>query len=409
LRKKPRAPKRAQSRLAFIEGLRGVCALYVVLGHLCSMSDPSKLAGRKSTAPVWFQNWIYPFSFGHLAVASFIVISGFCLQLSLFSQSGGKGDGRINSIPIFFWRRAKRILPPYYGCLAISTWVAINITTHIPGMPFEMYLPANSATIWAHVLLVHNWSLEWMYKINGVLWSIAIEAQLYVLFPFIVASIGKFGRLLTLAMAGMAAWCTLQDDPGALKLYTWYLPLFVTGMVSAHLAYKPNFLVRSTLLPRLAGVGSFAATCYAVKNNWSLPATDLCVGTWVACVCHVGTVGKPSPVVRLFSLWPLVALGTFSYSLYLMHHPIQQLLFWYRPRWVVDEVTTMKYLLERLPVILLGSWVFSLVFERPFMNRSKKKKPAPRGSKTVVAPLVTASEMAFAEEPSHAGAAVSSP
>jgi peptidoglycan/LPS O-acetylase OafA/YrhL len=349
------------------------------------MSDPSKLAGRHSQAPLWFQNWIAPFAYGHLAVASFIVISGYCLQLSLFSN----GNGRIKSIPVFFWRRAKRILPPYYGCLAISTWVALNITSKIHGMPFEMYLPANSETIWAHVLLIHNWSLAWMYKINGVLWSIAIEAQLYLLFPLFVASFAKFGRFLTLAMAVLAAWITLQDDPGALKLYTWFLPLFVTGMAAANLAFVPNILVRSTFLPRLVGLGCFVTLLYGIAHDWSLPATDACVGGWIAALCLSGTIGKPSPLVRLFALKPLVALGAFSYSLYLIHHPIQQLLYWYRPVWVVDEVTTMKYLLQSLPVILLGAWLFSLVFERPFIGHRNKKKAA-KNPRTVTVPLVTA-------------------
>jgi peptidoglycan/LPS O-acetylase OafA/YrhL len=355
------------------------------------MSDPSHLAGKASKAPLWFQNWIAPFAYGHVAVASFIVISGYCLQLSLFAgKPGTPGNGRIKSLPVFFWRRCRRILPPYYGCLAISTWVALNITSHIPGMPFAMYLPANSQTIWAHILLVHNWSLDWMYKINGVLWSIAIEFQLYIVFPLIIWSLAKFGRFITMGIAAAAAWVVLQDDPGALKLYPWYLPLFVMGIIAAHLVFRPNFLVQSTFIPRLVGLGCFVAGIYGIRHGWNLPATDVCIGAWVACLCHVGTIGKRSPVVRLFSLKPLVILGTFSYSLYLIHHPMQQMLYWYRPAWVVDEVTTMKYFLESLPVILIGAWLFSLVFERPFMS-SRRKRVRNKSGRAVSIPLVTAS------------------
>jgi peptidoglycan/LPS O-acetylase OafA/YrhL len=363
------------------------------------MSDPSKLSGVRTHAPIWFQNLIAPFAFGHLAVASFIVISGYCLQLSLFSS----GNGRIKSIPNFLWRRAKRILPPYYGCLFISTWVAINVTSRIKGMPFEMYLPVNTPTILAHVFLIHNWSVGWMYKLNGVLWSIAIEAQLYLIFPLIVITLFKFGRWWTMLAATLAAVVVLQYDPGALKLYPWYLPLFVLGMTSAHLAFVPNFLVRSTVLPRLAGFTCFIAVINGISNGWNLPVTDACIGGWVACLCHSGTVGKPSFVVRLFSLRPLVALGAFSYSLYLIHHPIQQLLFWYRPGWANDEVGKLTYFMESLPVILLGAWLFSLVFERPFMSR-RRKNSVNKGPRIVALPLVSAIPSHSAGEEADASA-----
>src|SRR5207253_7690819 len=85
-------------RLAFIEGLRGIAALYVVFTHFGSMIDPSHLSGTKSTAPEWLQTLIHPFWYGHLAVAAFIVLSGYCLQTSLF---GGR-DGRIHKYGKFY-------------------------------------------------------------------------------------------------------------------------------------------------------------------------------------------------------------------------------------------------------------------------------------------------------------------
>ncbi|WP_410959855.1 acyltransferase family protein, partial [Salmonella sp. SAL4356] len=53
---------------------------------------------------------------GHLAVSIFIVISGFCLALPVVAAGDRMRDGSLN----FFKRRARRILPPYYGALAFS-------------------------------------------------------------------------------------------------------------------------------------------------------------------------------------------------------------------------------------------------------------------------------------------------
>src|SRR6185503_12558932 len=87
-----------KQKLAYIDGMRGAAALYVVLGHLCAMVDPNLRIGKPSQTPEWLQGLMSPFSYGHLAVAAFIVISGFCLQMSLFDR----GDGRLKSPVAFF-------------------------------------------------------------------------------------------------------------------------------------------------------------------------------------------------------------------------------------------------------------------------------------------------------------------
>ncbi|MBI3721630.1 MAG: acyltransferase [Fimbriimonas ginsengisoli] len=122
-----------RERFTFIEGMRGLAALYVVLGHLCSMSDPEALHRRPTDSPAWLQAVMAPFWHGHLAVAVFIVISGFCLQAALFPGR----DGRLRDVRKFLKRRAWRILPPYYACLALSLVVAVTITSTQQGMPFD--------------------------------------------------------------------------------------------------------------------------------------------------------------------------------------------------------------------------------------------------------------------------------
>lgn len=370
----PESP--AAGRLPFLEGMRGLLALYVVFSHLCSMADPSSLAGRASTAPNWLRSAMAPFGFGHLAVAGFIVLSGFCLEISLF----GSGDGRLGNARRFFVRRARRILPPYYAALALSILVCFLVTERLPGMPFEMYLPVTTENVLAHVFLVHNFSVDWMYKLNGVLWSIAIEAQLYLVFPLLVLLIGRFGRVATaLASTGLACVVLATVDQ-ANKLYPWYLPLFAAGMVAAHFAYRPS--LRRGVRPGLAWLAVFAgvgATIWACDAGASLPVRDAPFGIAIAALSYALTVGQSSPVARGLSWGPVVGLGTFSYSLYLMHHPIQQVLYYFRPAFVQGEAATLGYLLAVLPVIVFGTWLFHLAFERPFLvRRVRTVDPADR-------------------------------
>jgi len=356
------------SRLPFLEGLRGLAALYVVLSHFCSMADGRRASGWVSHAPTWLQGVMGAFWYGNLAVAAFIVLSGFCLQLSLFSRGS---HGRISNLKVFYRRRARRILPAYYAALALSILVCLTVTMHQTVPPFTRYVPVTTENVLAHVLLVHNFSVDWMYKLNGVLWSIAIEAQLYLVFPLLVLSVVRFGRMRALAGSVALAAATLLLVPVAPKLYPWFLPLFMLGMVSAHLAYRPNLRIGTR--PNAARVfGSLALLGTVVACYFGRPVheQDALIGIAVAALCYVLTTTEEGSICSVLSWRPLVALGTFSYSLYLMHHPIQQVVFVNRPAFVSGELASLLYLvIVGLPIILLGTWLFHMAFERPFMPR----------------------------------------
>ncbi|MGV3617834.1 MAG: acyltransferase family protein [Fimbriimonas sp.] len=372
MRRRPAPASLPVTRLAFLEGLRGLAALYVVVSHFCSMADGRRAAGWVSNAPEWLYRVMGTFWYGNLAVAAFIVLSGFCLQLSLFSRT----DGKIANLKVFYKRRAWRILPPYYAALAFSIAVALLVTQHQKVPPFDRYVPVTVENVMAHIFLVHNFVPAWMYKINGVLWSIAIEAQLYVVFPLLVLAIAKLGRVSVLAICSAIAWVVVTYIPVAPKLYPWYLPLFVLGMVSAHLAYRPN-LTAGTLpwLARLLGCAALGGTIGAAAQDAPLHVQDPFVGVAVACLCYVLTTTTQGPVIRAASWGPLVKLGSFSYSLYLVHHPIQQMVFVNRPEFVQGELGSLLYLLGiGLPIILAGSYLFYLAFEKPFLPRRSVSK-----------------------------------
>lgn len=406
-----RASTNMHERLAFIEGLRGIAALYVVLTHFGSMIDPSHLEGKKSLAPEWLQSIIHPFWYGHLAVAAFIVLSGYCLQTSLF---GGR-DGRIHKYGKFYGRRAKRILPPYFATLIFSIVVSIYVTSKQTGMPFTQYVPVTQENVLAHVFLIQNFNVDWMYKLNGVLWSISIEWQLYLLFPILVALMFKAGRFLYLVATTAVAIALLTYVPDTLHLYVWYLPLFALGMTASHLAYRPN--VRVGILPRLSAyvmILAIAGSAYACrleatsKPGQMIPISDACIGIAVASLVYLGTVAPWTPFTKLFAWKPIAGLGFFSYSLYLMHHPIEQVLYVYRPAWVQGpELGALYLMVICLPVILATCYLFSLLFELPFMATRKSRVPTQRELGTAVAlPLVSGMAVVQTERGKRAEALV---
>ena len=103
------APRR---RLAGLDGVRGLAALFVVVNHVFLRAFPGYPVDK---APFWAAWFIY----GRFAVVVFIVLSGFSLALS-----PARHGWRLDAVSRFASRRARRILPPYWAALVFSLAVA---------------------------------------------------------------------------------------------------------------------------------------------------------------------------------------------------------------------------------------------------------------------------------------------
>src|SRR5438067_7057279 len=103
--------------LDFLDGLRALAAIYVLLHHAWLQIWEWHLPGpftRRLTG------WLY---FGHFGVVVFIVLSGFCLMLPVV-----RGDGTLRGgAKTFFQRRALRILPPYYVAIGLSLVLIVTL------------------------------------------------------------------------------------------------------------------------------------------------------------------------------------------------------------------------------------------------------------------------------------------
>ena len=373
--------------------MRALAALYVVIGHFCSMVDAKFLESGKSIATPLLKALMSPFWFGHLAVAAFIVLSGYSLQYGLFQR----GDGRVYGLGKFFKRRALRILPAYYASLFLSLIVCQYVTIpHGSILPFRNYIPITSDSLRAHIFLVQNWSPDWMYKINGVLWSIGIEAQLYLLFPFLILIMQKGSPLLLLLTVTVPTLLIVNLVPGAGKTYSWFAILFVFGMMAAHFSYRPSLTIGPkaktgiilSLIGALATIGIVMYNLSQGKTAADTPiliSSDIAFGLSTATFLYAATVAPGSWIERFFSMKWLVRIGIFSYSLYLLHHPLLQIFYVSKPAALVGSEMTMVYLLAiALPAILFVSWLFSQVFERPFV---KSRLPMGEAAKVAVASI----------------------
>lgn len=367
---------RVSPRLAYLDGLRGIAAAYVVLFHAVVGFAPADL-------PAWARVVRRAFAFGHEAVAIFIVLSGYSLMLPVARSPGAQLD-----VWGYFRRRARRILPPYYAALVVT----LTLIAGVPalqqdgtGTMWDDSLPAfELAPIATHVLLMHNWLPSLAVRINGPLWSVASEWQIYFFFPFVLLPVWRlYGKLALLSAALVIGYTPLWlVTAHAMSAIPWYLFLFALGMAAAAVSYgegeaearlrrQINFdrLTRLTwLLCLVAGFGA-APLWFRLK-----PVTDAVVGfatasLLVATTQHIQTRNAHRPLLALLESRPIMALGRISYSLYLTHLPIVALCYF-------ALVRLQLPLPAQLPALTLcgfvASWAFAAAFyglvERHFVR-----------------------------------------
>src|SRR6478609_8926959 len=195
-------------RLPYLDGLRALASGYVVLFHALPGFSVPYLVGP-------WRLLKRTFAYGHEAVAIFIVLSGYCLMLPVVRRDPtrlGVALGR------FIGRRGKRILPPYFGALAVSLALLAavpQLRTSTAGTIWDDSLPGlDAAAIVTHLLVVHNWSRAYGYQINGPLWSVASEWQIYFFFPLLLLPLWRrFGPLAALLGAALLGYAPLWLAP----------------------------------------------------------------------------------------------------------------------------------------------------------------------------------------------------
>src|SRR6185437_14540960 len=313
----PAAPAPAGTqpgRVAGLDGIRGLAALYVVTCHIFLRAWP----GYPGTdhAP-W---WAALLSHGRGGVAMFIVLSGFSLGLG-----PARSGWRLPSAATFAHRRAWRILPPYWAALGFS----LLMTWYVVAQPG--WAVPNGKSVVVYGLLVQD---AFAAPIpNRAFWSIAVEAQLYVLLPLLLLLVRRVSALATVGLAtaivvtaGVLGPRSALVNTALVKFTPDLAVLFTVGLLAAGIVTAGE-RARSQPWAGYALAAAVAAIALmAVKGAaWSYLHPfwlDLAWAPAVGCFLAAVATGRPRLVVRFLNRRGLRSLGSCSYSLYLTHAPI---------------------------------------------------------------------------------------
>ncbi|MBO9532411.1 MAG: acyltransferase [Solirubrobacteraceae bacterium] len=369
------APGKPTEHVAVMDGLRGLAIALVVLFHYWLLSFyVIPLPGTKTHNLEFIQ-----FA-GFLGVELFFFISAFCLYYPIAS-------GKQFAVGHFFYRRAIKIIPSYLLVLVVFAFF-------VPSLYPSTWEHGKFADLGLHLLFLHNFSVPTHGSFNGVLWSLAVEVQFYLLFPFI-AWVFKRRPFITFAlMVGGAiayrAWIRGGTEDH-FKFWTDFLPsfidLFAFGMLAAWvmvwIRQRPKTAAKLKLPITVAALLSFVLVLIVFR--WAYDVRfDRPIAYWQSeNRAYIGALFMSLAVASAFALpaWRavlsnrvLVFLSTISYNLYLWHQGVG-LFIRNEGIWPADTDPPTDDPTWRLPYMLFGivmsivvAALITYLFERPLLR-----------------------------------------
>lgn len=336
-------------RFEFIDGLRGLAALSVVLFHLHVAID--------HLIPSAFPSYLSQiFSFGYLGIQIFFVISGFVIAYSL-------RDIHINFAYFFnfFIKRSLRLDPPYWivlGLTLLLAWVA-NLT--FKSSEFYPFTPLQ---------ILYNFfylpDLMQVPLIVPVAWTLCIEFQFYIFFVFLGFLLQRLPLASPLALAiwtGLSIFSLLQNTSLAI------VPIKPVTFIPHWYSF---FLGCCTCWSILGKVNKkFLLLNYGIIALGSLWTTTPHASISLATALLISFAYFQEGLHRYLSQKIFQYLGTISYSLYLIHWPVGMKLVHTGHKLISSNAVFLLFILSLLLTLLFADLFYRLI-ERPSHHLSRQ-------------------------------------
>lgn len=344
-------------RIAALDGLRGVAVLAVLLSHTLPIGPAHPWA------------WFGPLALGPAGVRLFLVLSGFIITKTLLDASGTAREiGRWTLAGRFYMRRALRLTPVYYVTLATAALLGFTA------------MEGGGLWYWLYASNIYTAVTGIQHRSFGHFWSLALEEQFYLLWPWVVLWIRR----------DLLLRCTLGTIAAAIVFRWW---LFEAGNPIAGYMLMPARMdalgvgaacAIARVSPRggralcISGWLWWGLVCWLEASGvgrfqpWYLTSAELASITRDAGLVVLAAHGLRSLLGDFLTLTPLVALGRVSYAAYIIHFLVPEgyeiatrAAGW--PSILPEQHGGLRFFLVALPTILLaaGSWRF---LERPLAD-----------------------------------------
>lgn len=313
------------NRVEHLDGLRGLAALWVLIGHCMILTGFS--------LPV--------IGMPDLGVDLFIILSGFLMTFQ-YNVRKDREDWNSPGTWLSFWIRRVFRVSPLYFCMLIAALVlgrAIYadrmIIDGFIGNPFqspERYTDASTTNFLIHATYLFGLLPNYAFRTALPDWSLGLEMQFYAIFPFAILSVRKVGWL-------PAAICICTISVGLVFVTK---KLGIIFPMPAFLPLKMHLFLAGMLIAAAVGRGkapylAFAMLLAAIpvgggRDLLHLAVRELIVVGFFSLV-HWRSVPSIDRLAGLLGSSPFHWLGELSYGVYLVH-----LLILHRvAAWTIDQ------------------------------------------------------------------------
>jgi len=309
-----------------LDGLRGIAILWVILHNA-----PSYALSGKPNVLVWLVAVVA--AVGWIGVQLFFVLSGFLITSNLLDSQPAT-----NYYQVFFARRVLRIFPLYYLALLVGLVV-------VPLVFADASEPGSSRTdqIWLWTFLF-NWAHPLGTAALGFphFWSLAVEEQFYLAWPFVVHKLAP-QKLLKICLLVATTALLVRT---AMRLYgansemiyeftICRMDALAIGAAAATLLRIPAGFASvqqhaPKLLPSaltLAVTGALSTWAYSRDTLSTQTIGHLILAIFfalviLACVANCGSWNLQ--LQKFLRMATLRSVGKYSYGMYVLHFPIVQ-------------------------------------------------------------------------------------
>jgi len=350
-----------EERFVFLDALRGLAALWVLLFHYFEARHAAEL---ELVLPGWLTAFLRS---GHFGVPIFFVLSGFVIAHSV---GGQRVDSRF--IGRFMFRRSIRLDPMYW--FSIAAVVAAGFLSPPPHPP----LPS-APQLAAHLFYAQG--LLGFKQINNVCWTLCLEVQFYLVFCLMLLVIQRFRRSgqdhrSLVVIAVLCGGLALLWPLGLAHISVWhglFLPQWYSFLAGVFAYWTFQKRLPSYWFYLFAG--SLLVSPVAYRH---FPGLAAIIGLLILYAGRRGKLGE-------WLTWrPLQVLGAISYSLYLLHNPATAMiggLAYTTPRTAAWELFWLIVIAGLVCAIAYLAWRFierpSILISRRFKVRSSPE-PRPR-------------------------------
>lgn len=336
-------------RIPALDGIRGIAILLVFAYHYGAggIHDSSRLVRVLATIC----------GFGWCGVDLFFVLSGFLITGILYDTRDDPGYYKK-----FYARRALRIFPVYY--LFVAMLFVIGHGWKLGHISFLFYVGYPVAFIWPSLIQIP-------FRITH-LWSLALEEQFYMVWPWLVK---KLRNPLKACLIAIATAPLLRLAFVAGNQDVWAYGFLLCRMDALAMGSVVALLIRNGWKHRLqkcAPLALFVSSttmaiifaCRHTTNHYDTVVTTLGFSlTAIACgaLLIVALVYE-----KIFSLAGLRLFGRYSYGMYLFHFPLTAL---FEPLKRHLSIFYVPFCLLVNLAVAAASFHF---FEQPIMKLKKK-------------------------------------